>query len=139
MRKLLGLMAVVAALGLLGTSASGAEAEVLPAEAAANPAVPASGTMNVGVQPNASPFEGGCHEGLVCIWSQAHYSGQLSWWSEANTGCKNHETNPWFRSFFNATSHDGVRFGGAGTYAPHSGNANPGSFNGLVCITYGVL
>jgi hypothetical protein len=132
MRKLIGLMAVVAALGLLGVSASGAGAEVLPAEGAAT--VPAAGTINVGPQPNGNPFEGGCHEGQVCIWSQANYSGQLSWWSEGNTGCKSHVENNPFRSFFNATSHDVVTFGGAGKYYPHSGNANPGALYGEVCI-----
>jgi len=112
MRKLISLVAVVAAFGLLGVSASGATA--------------------------ANPFENGCKEGLVCIWSEANYKGQLSWWSEGDTGCKNHENNLWFRSFFNATSHDNVTFGGAGTYKPHSGNPNPGAFDGLVCIVYGV-
>ncbi|MGA9284020.1 MAG: peptidase inhibitor family I36 protein [Solirubrobacteraceae bacterium] len=113
MRKLVGLMTVVTALGLLGVSASGADA--------------------------ANPFENGCKEGLVCIWSEANYKGQLSWWSEGEPdSCKAHEKNLWFRSFFNATSHDVVTFGGAGKYNPHSGNPNPGALDGLVCITYGV-
>ena len=125
MRRLICLMVAAAALGLLGVSASGAGAA-------------AEGTMNVGPQPNSNPFEGGCQEGRVCIWSKANYSGQLSWWAEGNTGCKNHENNPWFRSFFNATSHDSATFGGAGKYYAHSGAAYPGAYNGLVCIVYGI-
>jgi hypothetical protein len=124
-------MAVVAALGLLGVSASGA---------AASPAGPTasglSGTINVGPQPNTTPAQGGCPGGYACIWTGAEYSGQLSYWAETNEGCKTHEAFHTFYSFYNATSHDVVTFGNGGTYYPFSGQAHPGATTGNVCLVY---
>jgi hypothetical protein len=127
MRKLMGIIAVLAAVGLLAIPASGAAAQ------SAIPAGAVEGTVNVGAQPNSNPFEGGCKEYYVCIWTGSNYSGQLSYWYYENYGCKTHEAFHTFYSFFNAGGR-WVIFGTAGEYSGHSGNPTPGATTGNVCI-----
>jgi hypothetical protein len=56
--------------------------------------------------PKASAEMSQCAEGgRVCAWSGANYTGTFSWWA-ANTGCHNHEFNPFIRSGWNHTGHD---------------------------------
>lgn len=124
MRKLIAVLAVVAAFGLLGVSASGAAA------------LPAEGTMNVGVIPATTPAEGGCPDNYVCIWTGANFSGQLSYWAESNTGCKTHDAFHTFYSLANRTQFDGVIFGSAGLYLPKTNNPTPGATTGNVCISH---
>ena len=89
----------------------------------------------MGPIPNGTPAEGGCPANKVCIWTGANFTGQLSYWAEADFGCKTHESFHTFYSLANRTDHDGVIFGSAGLYLNNTSSSNPGASTGNVCIS----
>lgn len=56
----------------------------------------------------------------MCAWQGNEYGGQLSAWTQNNTGCHNHSNNPNLRSFWNRTPYN-VRIGGWGVLGPGYG------------------
>jgi len=116
MRKLASLLALLATLGLVSVSASGAEAEessLPPTEAAP-----------------ASMAE--CPSNAVCVWSGQDFNGFFSWWSASETGCHNHADNPLIGSAWNRSGYR-VRLGGWGYLASGRSEPNLGQVNGAIC------
>ncbi len=120
MRKLIGLMTLMAALAAFAVSASGAAAgEVAPAE----PSV-ANGEVVIvpflTIEAGMSPLvKGECSEATVCAWQTNDYKGNFSYWPESQTYCHNHSENAYIRSGWNRTPH--VVFYGAVEVPPHEG------------------
>src|ERR1700753_1059965 len=54
--------------------------------------------------PKASASMSECAAGWVCIWAKSGWSGLISGWPVAETGCHNHEKNATFRSLWNRTN-----------------------------------
>ncbi len=105
MRKLIGLFALLTALGAL----------VVPASAVANE-IEVEGSR-ISVQPASSseisPLSlSQCSSNYMCVWENSNFTGNFSQWPASNTGCHNHSGNPKLRSGYNRTGYV-VRVGGA--------------------------
>lgn len=100
MRKLIGLMALIGALGVFVVSA------------------PAAGASVVG-EPEVSPqSESQCSSNTMCIWGgTTFFEGPFGWWPASNTGCHNHANIPKVYSAWNRTGYT-VRMGGQGNIGP---------------------
>jgi hypothetical protein len=101
MRRLIGLLALMAALGVFAVAASVASAEE-----------PSPGIV---VEPahtsEMSPLSlSQCSEHTMCAWENNDFTGNFSQWPESSTGCHNHSGNPKLRSAWNRTGYI-VRFG----------------------------
>jgi hypothetical protein len=116
MRKLVCLAAMLAALGLLAVSASGAAAEEAP--------------LPSGEVAPASMSE--CPSNAVCVWSGQSFDGSFSWWSGSETGCHNHADNPVIGSAWNRSGYR-VRIGGWGYLVTGKSEPNLGQVFGEVC------
>lgn len=89
MRKLIGLSALLAVVGVSAISAPGASASTAQCAAIS-------------------------YENPVCAWSNSDTTGTFSWWPASSKGCHDHTENPKLRSFWNTSPYT-VRLGGAGT------------------------
>lgn len=106
MKKVIGLFALLMALGVL----------VVPASAVAKEVVIEGSTFEVGPVNSGemSPSSlSQCSANTVCMWENNNFTGNFSQWPESNTGCHNHAGNPKLRSGWNRSSQYRVRVGGA--------------------------
>lgn len=127
MKKIIGLMALVAALGAFAISASGANA--------AEPTASSGATIAPVNTAQMSPLSlTQCSAGTVCAWSTNNFEGTFSWWAASDTGCHSHENNPKLRSGWNRTSHF-VWYGTLGVPAGEGWTLNAGAnpITGQVC------
>ena len=122
-QKLIGLVALMAALGALVVVASSAAAEEAEAPESAAPeavspeavspeaVIPATGGRTAAVIGPIAAAEVAplsleqCSQGTVCAYENNNWSGQFSWWAGSDTGCHNHLGNPKIRSGWNRTQH----------------------------------
>lgn len=138
MRKLLGLIALLTALGVFAVAASGAGAEELPA--GAEEVTLADGTTLV-IEPagtgEVSPLSlSQCPGNAMCVWSNNDFTGNFSFWNASETGCHNHEGNPNLRSGVNQTGLN-VELGGTGDILGPGSQfrfLEGGSLTGLICF-----
>jgi hypothetical protein len=131
MKKLVGLLTLLAALGGLAVAATGASAE---GEAVVEEVEIENGVFEATLEnggtlvyaPNGSEEEAqqraksDCSNGTVCMWSGESFGGTFSWWPQFPTGCKTHENNPYLHSGTNLTGST-VQVGGTGTYLNYGG------------------
>lgn len=108
MRRLIGVLALFAALGVLALSASAASAEEFPP--ASEEEVPSfvEPTTPGEITPNSMSQ---CSPGTMCAWEGLNFDGNFSWWGASEFGCHSHGGNPNLRSFWNRTPYT-VRLGG---------------------------
>ena len=125
MKKLVGLLTLLAALGVFAVAATGASAdevvvEEVPLENGLTEAILENGgtivygpidSFEVGQQRG----KGECSTYTVCVWENPNFTGNFSWWNEFPKGCKSHESNPKLRSGWNRTGST-VQVGGTGIY-----------------------
>ncbi len=105
MRKLIGLIALLAALGVFVVSASAASAS-----------------------------KSQCLANEVCVWSGFSFTGQFSWWAESDKGCHNHSGNPKLRTVWNRTGYT-IMAGGWENIGPNTWDERFGSdpLTGEIC------
>jgi hypothetical protein len=148
MRKVIGLLTLLTALGVFAAAASAATAagSVLPSGATevalpngtreitlANGSAVVMGPISA-IESEMSPLsKSQCSAHTMCVWEGIEFNGNFSQWPESNTGCHSHENNPKLHSGLNRTSYN-VEVGGLGLALP------PGEFfqsgpavTGLIC------
>lgn len=144
MKKLVGLLTLLAAMGVLAVAATGAnaEGEAVVEQVEIEPGVFEATLENGGTlvyAPNGSGEEAqqrvksDCSNGTVCMWSGETFGGNFSWWSEFPKGCKTHENNPNLHSGTNLTGST-VTVGGTGIYLWYTGWFTSGpAVTGKIC------
>lgn len=144
MKKLVGLLTLLAALGAFTVAATGASAE--EGEAIVEQVEIEKGVFEATLEnggtvvyaPNGAEKEGprvksDCSNGAVCMWSGETFGGNFSWWSEFPKGCKTHENNPYLHSGTNLTGST-VTVGGTGIYLYYTGWFTSGpAVTGKIC------
>lgn len=145
MKKLVGLCALLVALGVFAVAATGSNAAEGEGEAIVEQVSLGNGVFEATLENGgtiwyapegssskgyAPPEEGGgeiqarskseCNWGQVCMWVGGSFNLELSWWPEFPKGCKNHENHPKLRSGTNLTGST-VTVGGTGIYLGYEG------------------
>jgi hypothetical protein len=143
MKKPVGLLTLLAALGVLAVAATGASAE---GEAVVE-VVPLGNGVFEGTMENGGTImyapdgeeeaqqrvKSDCSNFTVCMWSGETFGGNFSWWPEFPKGCKTHENNPNLHSGTNLTGSQ-VQVGGTGIYLNYGGWFSSGpAVTGKIC------
>jgi hypothetical protein len=121
MRRLLGPLVLLSALGVLVLAAPAASAEIVIKPVTTSEMSPLSLSQ--------------CSSGTVCAWENSNFTGNFSQWPASNTGCHNHSGNPSIRSGWNRSPYN-VRYGGGPTLPPgYAFEVNPGEnpITGEIC------
>lgn len=120
MRKLFGLMALLAALAAFVVPTSAAAEETPSSSQEAPSASEEAASAGEPIAPSElSPLsQSECPENAMCAWEGREFNGNFSWWPASSTGCHSHSGNSNLRSFWNRTGY-WVRLGGWGELEPH--------------------
>jgi hypothetical protein len=144
MKKLVGLLTLLAALGVFAVATTGASAE---GEAVVE-VVPLGNGVFEGTMENGGTIvyapdgeeekaqqreKSDCSNFTVCMWSGETFGGNFSWWPEFPKGCKTHEGNPNLHSGLNLTGST-VVIGGTGIELNYGGWFKSGpAVTGKIC------